>query len=352
MKIDITAKYNNANGKRLYIAIEETEHPVILSIVANQNVSSLDIGTEKEVALQKLTFDNAQTLKYVPMYGETVEFENINRDNSYDTSVELVRALTKIEIQYSSTQTEEEFTFLGIKVLNTNAKGYVKSLGIPTQTSVKSVAADPVSINSKLKTASVYIAETNNNESNKIQILVHGRYKGTDCWYRLDMIKENEKDEITILKRNYKYVFALQNVNFLGRTESDVMEGDPDNKAFDARLMTLNAEEADILDITTDDEYFLGVNSSTLQSTVNDGGLCFAKLKILTNNVFQGWAIVDAPEGVTFNPGTTGGLANSDEQRKVETVWIYIDKTKVTKDFDFYVTTGKIRKVITVSFSK
>ena len=328
-KIDITAKYNNANGKRLYIAIEETEHPVILSIVANQNVSSLDIGTEKEVALQKLTFDN-----------------------SYDTSVELVRALTKIEIQYSSTQTEEEFTFLGIKVLNTNAKGYVKSLGIPTQTSVKSVAADPVSINSKLKTASVYIAETNNNESNKIQILVHGRYKGTDCWYRLDMIKENEKDEITILKRNYKYVFALQNVNFLGRTESDVMEGDPDNKAFDARLMTLNAEEADILDITTDDEYFLGVNSSTLQSTVNDGGLCFAKLKILTNNVFQGWAIVDAPEGVTFNPGTTGGLANSDEQRKVETVWIYIDKTKVTKDFDFYVTTGKIRKVITVSFSK
>lgn len=192
-KIDITAKYNNANGKRLYIAIEETEHPVILSIVANQNVSSLDIGTEKEVALQKLTFDNAQTLKYVPMYGETVEFENINRDNSYDTSVELVRALTKIEIQYSSTQTEEEFTFLGIKVLNTNAKGYVKSLGIPTQTSVKSVAADPVSINSKLKTASVYIAETNNNESNKIQILVHGRYKGTDCWYRLDMIKENER---------------------------------------------------------------------------------------------------------------------------------------------------------------
>ena len=29
------------------------------------------------------------------MYGETVEFENINRDNSYDTSVELVRALPK-----------------------------------------------------------------------------------------------------------------------------------------------------------------------------------------------------------------------------------------------------------------
>lgn len=350
-KIDITAKYNSSNGKRLYIAIEETENPVILSIVANQDVSDLSIGTEKETVLQSLLFDNAHTLDYIPMYGETQEFEKINRANSYDTSVKLIRALTKIEVQYSSTQTEEEFTFLGIKVLNTNAKGYVPNmLGIPTQTSVESVTANPVSVksNNNLKTASVYIAETDNNKDNKVQILVHGRYKGTDCWYRLDMIKENTKDEITTLKRNYKYVFALQNVNFLGRSESDAMEGDPDNKAFDARLMTLNAAEADILDITTDDEYFLGVNSSTLDLTLNDGGLCFAKLKILTNNVSQGWEIVDAPEGVTFNPGTTGGFAVSDEQRKVATVWVYVDRSKVTEDFNFYVTTGKIRKTITV----
>lgn len=350
-KIDITAKYNSSNGKRLYIAIEETENPVILSIVANQDVSDLSIGTEKETVLQSLLFDNAHTLDYIPMYGETQEFEKINKANSYDTSVKLIRALTKIEVQYSSTQTEEEFTFLGIKVLNTNAKGYVpNTLGIPTQTSVESVTANPVSVksNNNLKTASVYIAETDNNKDNKVQILVHGRYKGTDCWYRLDMIKENTKDEITTLKRNYKYVFALQNVNFLGRSEADAMEGDPDNKAFDARLMTLNAAEADILDITTDDEYFLGVNSSTLDLTLNDGGLCFAKLKILTNNVNQGWEIVDAPEGVTFNPGTTGGFAVSDEQRKVATVWVYVDRSKVTEDFNFYVTTGKIRKTITV----
>ena len=56
--------------------------------------------------------------------------------------------------------------------------------------------------------------------------------------------------------------------------------------------MTLNAEEADILDITTDDEYFLGVNSSTLQSTVNDGGSLFCKTKDSDVTMsFQGWAI-------------------------------------------------------------
>lgn len=349
-KIDITAKYNNSNGKSFYIAIEETKNPVVLSVIANTDVDNLGIGSNKNEVLKSLTFNDANNLGYIPMYGETQEFKNITRDVTYDTSVELIRAFSKIEVQFTSTQTDEEFTFLGIKVLNVNANGYIVSgMGIPNQSSV-SIAADPVSNsgNSRLKTASVFIAETNNTTNNKVQVLVHGRYKGTDCWYRLDMIKNNDKDEITSIVRNCKYVFALQNVNFLGRTEADALTGDPDNKAFDARLMTLNAAEADILDITTDDEYFLGVNSSTLQLTLNSGGLCFTKLKILTNNVNEGWAIVDAPAGVTFNPGITGGTAVSDEQREVSTVWVYIDRNTVKSNFEFYVTTGKIRKTITV----
>lgn len=349
-KIDITAKYNNSNGKKFYIAIEETEKPVVLSVIANTDVASLTTGSNKNDVLKSLTFNDANNLSYIPMYGETQEFKNISRNVTYDTSVELIRSLAKIEVQFNSTQTENEFTFLGIKVLNVNSAGYIVSeQGIPNQSST-TITADPVSNsgNSRLKTASVYIAETNNTSSNKVQVLVHGKYKGTECWYRLDMIKNNEKDEITSIVRNYKYVFALQNVNFLGRTEAEALTGDPDNKAFDARLMTLNAAEADILDITTDDEYFLGVNSSTLQLTLNSAGLCFTKLKILTNNVSQGWAIVDAPAGVTFNPGITGGSAVSDEQRKVSTVWIYIDRNTVRSNFEFYVTTGKIRKTITV----
>lgn len=352
-KIDITAKYNSSNGKRLYVSIEETKNPVVLSVVANIDVSGLATSANKESILKSLTFSNANSNNYIPMYGESKAFPNINRNNVYDTSVELIRAFAKIEIQYNSTQTDKEFTFLGIKVLNTNAKGYLADgFGIPKQDPVKSITAEPVYINANLKTASVYIAETENSSQNKVQILVHGKYSGTECWYRLDMIKDNESNEITGLKRNYKYVFALQNVNFLGRSEADAMTGEPDNKAFDARVMTLSAEEADILNITTDDEYFLGVNSSTPQLTLNEAGLCFAKLKILTNNISEGWKIVDAPEGVTFNPGTTGGKANSDEQRAVSTVWIYIDRNKITKEFDFYVTTGKIRKTITVTMPR
>jgi hypothetical protein len=351
-KADITTKYNNSNGKRLYVAIEETEHPVILSVVANVDVSALAIGTPQAETLRNLTFDNASSLEYIPMYGESQEFAGISRENAYDTSIELVRALAKIEIQYSSTQTAEDFTFLGIKVLNTNAKGYVADINdIPTQLPVGAVEASPVSVNEGLKTASIYLAETLNNIPNKVQVLVHGRYRNTDCWYRLDMIKQTEGTEnieITELKRNYKYVFALQNVNFEGRSETEAMNGEPDNKVFEARVMTLNAEEADILDITTDDYYFLGVNTSTLQLTQNAEGLCFTKLKILTNNHQEGWRIVDAPAGSTFSPGLTGGTALSDEQREVSTIWIYIDRNLIRNDFNFYVTTGKIRKTITV----
>ena len=44
----------------------------------------------------------------------------------------------------------------------------------------------------------------------------------------------------------------------------------------------------------------------------------------------------DAPEGVTFNPGTTGGLANSDEQRKSgNSVRLYIDKNQSNKRLPF-----------------
>lgn len=346
-KSDITDKFNNAKGKRIYISIEETEKDIILAVVANSNITNIEKGTEKTAALKQLTYTNANGLSVIPMYGESKVFEGISKDNSYDISMDLIRATAKIEVQYSSTQTEKEFTFLGIKVLNTNTNGYVSNIGIPSgQNITESISANPVNTG-EMKTASVYVPETINNSSNKISVLIHGRYKGDDCWYRLDMIKDEKNSLVDKLERNYRYVFALQNINFPGRSEQDALKGEADNKAIEARLMTLSAAEADILDITTDDYYFLGVNSAILQLTDN-GEICFVKLKILTNNTSEGWVIVDAPEGVTFNPGRTGGTAATEDLRAVSSVWIYIDTKVVKEDFNFYITTKKIRKTIKI----
>lgn len=348
-KTDITSKFLNANNGMFYVAVKETEKRVQMSIVANTTIIS-DIGATRAETLKSLTFDNPSALSAMPMYGEVAEtFEGLSRDKIYDVKVKLVRALAKIEVQYNSTQTAEEFQFLDIEVLNTNAKGYIATgQGEMTANSIlESSPISPTYINGQT-VASAYVAETKNNSPNKISVLIHGRYDGADGYYRLDMIPANQDTEITGLLRNCKYVFALQNVNYPGSTREEALTGDPDNRAFEARLMTLSAEEAEILDITTDDEFFLGVNSATMQLIQNDNGLCFAKLKILTNNYTEGWRIVDAPEGVTFNPGTTGGTATSDKERKVSSIWVY-DTRVVKTDFSFYITSGKIRKAIMVN---
>lgn len=354
--IDITNKYNSvtsdSKSKNLYVAIKETTASVRLALVANTNINLSElIGSTLAEVKKALTFSDLNSLNYIPMYGETKELGAINRDKKYDVNVDLVRSFAKIEVQYNSTQSTAEFQFLGIEVLNVNTQGYITGDEIYSPQTSTNLSATPSKLHEpgaalRQEIASVYIGETINSSLNKVSVLVHGIFKGVEGYYRLDMYKKNSataNEEISKLERNYKYVFSLQNVNFDGRTREDALKNDADNKLLNANLMTLTAAEGDILDITTDDQYFLGVNSSTLKLTDN-GNICFAKLKVLTDNA-EGWTIADYPTtGVTFTPGITGGKGD----RVVNTVWIYIDRKIINGPFNFYVKTGKIRKTITV----
>lgn len=344
--IDIKDKYLKAKDSQFYVAIKETPKAVCLSLVANAEIATSFLGTTKEEILKSLTFEDASSLSEMPMYGEAAPFpDGLSREVHYhDASVSLIRALAQIEVQNNSTQLEKDFELLDIEILNTNAKGYVAAGQdvVEQGTDEKSIKI----IAGGQKTLSAYVAETKNNSPLKISVLIHANYKGQPCYYRLDMIKNKENDEITKLVRNYRYIFSLQNVNYAGVTREAALKGDPDNAEFDTRVMTLTAEESDILDITTDDYYFLGVNTSTLQLEINADSY-FAKLKILTNNNLEGWEIIDAPDYVKFTPGTIGGIIGQDEVRKVQTVWISTEKT-LAEDFNFYITSGKIRKTITV----
>ncbi|WP_148372990.1 hypothetical protein [Bacteroides bouchesdurhonensis] len=355
--IDITDKYKNSTeGKNLYVAIKETEESVSLAIVANIDLSGINVADKPSLATVKqslrFTDSNSDSRSYIPMYGETESLGAINRNQKYDVTINLVRSFAKIEVTYNSTQTMEEFEFLGIEVLNVHTQGYVTGDQAWTGSSTQNITATPAAqagstTAHRIQTASVYIGETLNNASNKVSVLVHGKYYGTEGYYRLDMIKANSTTDATIdkLSRNYRYIFTLQNVNYEGRSRQDALTGESDNAPFQASLMTLTAAEHAILDITTDDQYFLGVNSSTLKLTDN-GNICFAQLKVLTDNVSEGWVIADYPaQGVEFMPKTSGGKGD----RVVNTVWIYIDRNIITESFNFYVKTGKIRKTITVN---
>lgn len=354
---DITSKYKSGytdenNSSFFYVSIKETKNPVRLFIIANADLSELSEESSSLDDAMKLTFRNSNNMNSIPMYGEAVsdEFESgLSRDKTYNkVPVELIRSFAKIEVQYNSSQPKSEFEFLGAEVINVNTGGYVANReDILAGQSTETLSVIPTIISEgpdRREIATFYVGETANNAQNKVSVIIHGKYEGTEGYYRLDMIKADGKDEIDLLKRNYRYIFVLQNVNYEGRGKDEVLTGDSDNKPFQTNVMTLTAAESDILDITTDDNYFLGVNTSTLQLTDN-GSICFTKLKVLTSNTADGWVIADYPTpGVTFSPGIEGGRG----ARVVNAVWIYIDKSHITKDFNFYVKTGKIRKTITV----
>ena len=351
--VDITGKYESAatdeNSRVIYVPIEETENPVRLLLIANADISRLTAGSSTLSDAKQLIFSGSNRMTSIPMYGETAEFsDGLSRDRTYDVSVELIRSFAKIEVQYNSSQLKSEFEFLGVEAVNVNTGGYVANRQeILAGQTVETLSVTPTTISAgpnRMEIATFYVGETVNNASNKISVIIRGKYYGKEGYYRLDMIKAESENEVDLLKRNYRYVFVLQNVNYEGRGRNEEMSGESDNESFQATVMTLTAAESDILDITTDDRYFLGVNSSTLQLTDN-GNICFTKLKVLTNNTTDGWVIADYPAtGVTFMPGIEGGRG----ARAVNTVWIYIDKARITEQFNFYVKTGKIRKTITV----
>lgn len=109
------------------------------------------------------------------MYGETTELQGITRALAYDVKVNLLRALAKVEVQYNSTQTKNEFEFTDIEVLNTSAQGYVADQGIPaSSTIVNSIKVTPTDNSNggsnRQEIASVYVHETVNNGTNKISV--------------------------------------------------------------------------------------------------------------------------------------------------------------------------------------
>ena len=105
-----------------------------------------------------------------------------------------------------------------------------------------------------------------------------------------------------------------------------------DNAIINTQLMVINDEE--IRDITTDNEYYLGVTSSELTASMSEGGdsqYYTVNINIITNNPL-GWQIDDLPGGVEVTVDKYSG--------KVETttsVWIYIDKNQIHRrqSFDY-----------------
>ena len=349
---NITDKYKS--GGNIYIALEETSDPIELILIANSDkVSEIEnpIYTDRRTVVRSLTFAINAQLNAIPMYGSSNLPDGINRNDKKNIQVKLERSLSCVEVVCNSTQSKDEFELLGIEVLNVNQEGCIVKDILPIRDSQKTtgeIAANGTNA------ASAYVAETLNT-NHQIAVLVHARYEGTECYYKLDMLLNYQDKDVYVetLVRNYKYAFSLQSIPYLGKTSrSEAINGPADNRSLGTRVMTISTAEEDIRDITTNDFYFLGVNSADLSleklnANPNDQTY-FVKLKVLTNNTAEGWNISGYPgSGVSFSE-TSGGTASSDANRKVTSVWIYVDKNLVKGDFTFYVTSSSIRKAINI----
>lgn len=350
---DITDKYKPDDNNNIYISLEETSKPIELVLIANSDkVSDIEhLGfTDRKGVLRSLIFDINASLNTIPMYGSSSLPDGISRNDKKNIKVELERSLSCIEVICNSTQSKDEFELLGIEVLNINQEGCVVTNMLPT---ISAGTESTGEITSNGTTASAYVAETLNT-NHAISVLVHARYKGTECYYKLDMLKNSQDKDVYVetLMRNYKYSFSLQSIPYLGKgSRAEAINNPADNKSLGVRVMTISAAEEDIRDITTNDYYFLGVNSSNLRleklNTNTSDQTYFVKLKVLTNNTDEGWNISGYPSGVSFSE-ISGGKAISDAKRKVTSVWIYVDKNIIKSDFTFYVTSSSIRKAINI----
>ena len=111
--------------------------------------------------------------------------------------------------------------------------------------------------------------------------------------------------------------------------------------------MVINDEE--IRDITTDNEYYLGITSFELTASSNNGSQYYTvNMSVITNNP-EGWKIEDLPNGVEVTVDKYTG-----DTEIATSVWIYIDKNKYkgTSPLAIYIYSGNIRKSVNITIKK
>lgn len=111
--------------------------------------------------------------------------------------------------------------------------------------------------------------------------------------------------------------------------------------------MVINDEE--IRDITTDNEYYLGITSLELTArSNNDSQYYTVNMSVISNNP-EGWKIEDLPEGVEVTVDKYTGAVET-----AASVWIYIDKNryKGTNSLTMYIYSGNIRKSVHITIQR
>lgn len=351
-------------GSNIYMLLPKSEAKVTLGLIANcPGIAEPVKGTSKAEVLQNLTFGYSTGMGYVPMYGESTPF--IIAEGAKAGTVRLTRALAKLEVIVDDVL--DNFELTAVTVVNSNTGGTVARMGNITNTGGRDNFRT-ASSNGKCNWVG-YIPEAANIDkegTTRVSLVLEGYNKknsdyNTLRYYRLDFIQHDQTsttvkyDYITSIERNKHYTFKIHYMApDLGSYSFDdaVSKKYPDNHFFNSGLMTIDDDE--IRDITTDDQYYLGVTSREITAEMRPGGdnkYYTANMSIVTNNPY-GWSIEDLPSGVEVSKATFSPGGYTDET--ATSVWVYINKEnyEVGGEVVLYVYCGHFRKTVRISIIK
>lgn len=346
---------------KIYATLLESDIPVKLAMIANTSVAEPEKGANKTTLLNSLTFDYLPgKSEYIPMYGET-KTPFIVKEGATPEDVSLKRALARIEVDASNILSR--FKLESAKVVNINTKGTVVQSNIITN-SQNRTSYETNAIGNKWTFYIPEATDVDSEDSNvRTSIILKGKYKDNNTkYYRLDFIKRTQDgtseikyESIKTIDRNHRYVFHIENmVSGAGYDNEDEALAKQADNAIIANAGIMIIEDENIRDITTDNQYYLGITSENVKATIKPGSsrdYYTVKIDVVTNHP-DGWAleIEELPDGVEVSTNKWSTDIDT-EREKTVSVWVYIKASSVRPGDDIrtlYIYSGNIRKKIEI----
>lgn len=347
------------HGNNVYALLPKSDTNVTLALIANyQTISTPSVGTSIETAEKSLKFTFSENLEYIPMYGKSNPF--IVEEGAKPGNISLKRALAKIEIDASHAW--PNFDMKSVSIINVNTEGTIVQSETITNSATRSTYKTAINNSNDTSDSNnkwvFYIPEaTDIKDGTRISLILEGVNlkdgDGKTRYYRLDFIKRAQSageeityDYISSIERNKRYAFKIEHViaGTGSNTYAEAVSKDrADNAIINTNLMIIDDEE--IRDITTDNEFYLGITSPELKATTNEGSPYYTvNMSVMSNNP-NGWKIEDLPNGVEVTIDQYSG-----DIEIATSVWIYIDKNKYSgaKSLNIYIYSGNIRKTVKI----
>ena len=280
----------------LDVTLLESSSPVKLVLIANSGLNEPATITNYS-SLTSLVFTQLTTTDgnvteaitteaNIPMWGECT-LPTVAQGTT--GTINLLRALAKVTINVEETSGLSD---VSVKLLNINTKGQIVPNNVTDYNNgIISVPSEnsTVSISKSGNQTSFLIPESTSGteNTNRISVILKAKYQNSESYnyYRLDLYtKGDDGTLLTQLQRNHHYIFTISLVNHAGYpTEEAAIDA---VYADNARIIGGNVfviQDTGIMEITTDEFYYFGVNSSSLNMIQSDG-YKVGRLKIITNN--------------------------------------------------------------------